>query len=259
MARLPAAVLATALAGWLLASGTARADDALPRDFVHLRLIDPTIAQDIRYAGADNFTGAPVPGYDAAECVLVASAARSLARVQQSLGAIGLGLKVYDCYRPARAVAHFVAWASATPEAPRSSRRFHPRIADRRGLLDGYIARRSRHSLGIAVDVTLIERGAPAAAAFDTEAGYGDCDGPAALRSPDNGLDMGTGFDCFDAASHTASTAMGTAQREHRRRLVEAMRDEGWRNYSREWWHFEFAGDAGISLEARDVPVAPLP
>ena len=82
----------------------------MPKDFVYLSDVDPSIEQDMRYAGADNFTGRPVPGYDAPECVLVRQAAEALKAVQAEVKAKGLLLKVYDCYRPAEAVAAFVAF-----------------------------------------------------------------------------------------------------------------------------------------------------
>src|ERR1051325_3616464 len=88
----------------------------LPVGFVYLRDIDHAIAQDMRYAGPNNFTGAPLPGYDAAECVLREPAARALAAVRADLAPQGLGLKVYDCSRPARAVA-------VVPLEPQSLRR----------------------------------------------------------------------------------------------------------------------------------------
>src|SRR5687767_6430907 len=87
----------------------------LPPDFVYLRDVDATITQDMRYAGNDNFTGRALPGYDAAECVLRADAAQALQRVQAALAPSGLSLKVYDCYRPDRAVRAMARW-SRSPE-----------------------------------------------------------------------------------------------------------------------------------------------
>ena len=93
----------------------------LPPGFVYLRDVAPGIAQDMRYAGANNFTGRPLPGYDAAECVLRRAAAEALARVEADLAGQNLGLKVYDCYRPTRAVAAFARWAQAAPTTARPS------------------------------------------------------------------------------------------------------------------------------------------
>ena len=83
----------------------------MPKDFVYLRDVDPSIEQDMRYASPNNFTGVTVEGYEAPECVLVRQAAEALKAVQVDVRAKGFTLKVYDCYRPARAVAAFVEWA----------------------------------------------------------------------------------------------------------------------------------------------------
>src|SRR5215475_8879023 len=87
--------------------------EGLPQGFVYLRDVAPSILQDMRYAGPENFTGKPVPGYDAPECILKRSAAEALTRAQENAQQRGFSLKVYDCYRPARAVRAFLAWAEA--------------------------------------------------------------------------------------------------------------------------------------------------
>src|SRR5262245_34738239 len=213
---------------------------ALPSGFVYLRDVDPSIAQDIRYAGADNFVGRPLPGYEAAECILRQDVAAALKRVQTDLAAAGLALKVYDCYRPTRAVRAMSQWVN-DGRSEAATKRFFPRLPKRSLMRLGYIASRSQHSTGSTIDLTLIKASAAPAAPFDPAAAYGPCTGPAAQRSPDNSVDMGTSFDCFDSASHTASSAVNAEQRRWRRTLVEAMRKQGFRNYDREWWHFSYA------------------
>src|SRR6201985_2299925 len=89
----------------------ALAGSALPKGFVYLRDIDPTIAQDIRYAGSHNFVGRPIKGYLAAECILTSSAANALKVVQGLLAQQKLSLIVWDCYRPQRAVDDFLQWS----------------------------------------------------------------------------------------------------------------------------------------------------
>src|SRR5260221_8020218 len=91
-------------------SASARAQ-SLPGGFVYLREIDPTIIQDIRYAGANNFVGRPLKGYDAAECVVSREVGLKLKAIQQDLAGRKLSLKMLDCYRPVRAVADMVAWS----------------------------------------------------------------------------------------------------------------------------------------------------
>src|SRR5262249_55409568 len=158
--------------------------EALPQGFVYLRDVAPTILQDMRYAGPANFTGKPVPGYDAAECVLKRNAAEALKQAQTNAEKRGFSLKVYDCYRPVRAVRAFLAGASA-PEDGRS-KGYYPHLRKSQ-LAPAYIASRSSHSTGVAVDVTLV----PAASApgAGTASGKGGCTGPASEREPDNSLD----------------------------------------------------------------------
>jgi D-alanyl-D-alanine dipeptidase len=214
----------------------------LPQALVYLRDTDASILQDMRYAGPDNFTGRRLPGYEAGECVLLREAAEALARVQRALLPRGLSLKVYDCYRPRRAVRAFVAWVEGAvdPFADPRLKRFHPNIDRSRLIVEGYVAAVSHHSRGDAVDLTLVELLENPAVPFSRQAAYGPCTGPAGARAPDNGVDMGTGFDCFDPLSHTAASDITAAQARWRRTLVEAMARQGFRNYRKEWWHFTF-------------------
>lgn len=237
----------------VLASARAACGEDLPRGFIYLRDVDPAIAQDIRYAGADNFVGRPLPGYAAAECILRKDAALALKRVQADLATSGLALKVYDCYRPHRAVRAMAQWAGG-PESG-GTRRFYPRLSRNNLFALGYIAARSAHSTGTAIDLTLVRQVRAPKTPFDPVARYGPCTGPAAQRAPDDGVDMGTGFDCFDAASHTASGLIGAEARRWRTMLVAAMAKHGFSNYHREWWHFTYA--AGTSAFAYDFPIPP--
>src|ERR1700674_3152179 len=223
----------------VLLSVPAAAAERLPAGFVYLRDIDTSIIQDMRYAGSDNFTGRPLPGYGAPECVLRREVAEALKRVQAELAATQLGLKVYDCYRPTSAVRAFARWANdGAREA--LTKRFFPALEKRQLFALGYIAAQSTHSTGAAVDLTLIKRPASQPALYDPRAAYGPCTGPMAQRAPDLSLDMGTGFDCFDARSHTSNAAISPEQKHARATLSAAMRAHGFRNYFREWWHFSF-------------------
>jgi zinc D-Ala-D-Ala dipeptidase len=239
------------LEAWLR-PGLAQA--TLPPALVYLRDVDPSIAQDMRYASSDNFVGRPLPGYDAPECILRRDAAAALKQVQADLAASGLGLKVYDCYRPTRAVRAMAHWASDGRPGG-ASRRFFPKLPKDALFALGYIATRSRHSIGTAVDLTLIERANQLPVAFDPAVSYGACTGAADQRAPDNSLDMGTGYDCFDAMSHTASGAVSAEQRRRRNLLVAAMAKRGFRNYHREWWHFSYPG--ATPLASYDFPIRP--
>jgi D-alanyl-D-alanine dipeptidase len=219
---------------------------------VHLRDIDPSIRQEMHYAGPDNFTGRPLPGYDAPECLLRRTAALALKQVQADLVKAGYSLKVYDCYRPTRAVAAMAAW-SRNPHAMPDTSRFYPRLDKSKLFALGYISGRSAHSRGVAVDLTVVPLKAPPAAAFDPGKRYGPCTAPQADRAPDDSLDMGTGFDCFSMKSWTASAAITPAQKANRRVLWDAMHRHGFTNYKREWWHFSYdRADDGMAF---DVPV----
>jgi D-alanyl-D-alanine dipeptidase len=238
---------ATGVQGWSLAAvllllapaAHAQGSSHSPAGFVTLRAIDPSIRQDMRYAGRNNFVGHALPGYGAAECLLRRPAALALKRVQAALARAGLSLKVYDCYRPTRAVAAMARWARNAATKP-DTRRFYPGLNKSRLFSLGYIANHSAHSRGVAVDLTLVPRDAPPQVPYDGSARYGSCAGPAAARAPDNSLDMGTGFDCFDGRSTTHSPSITLAQRARRRVLSQAMARQGFRNYRHEWWHFSY-------------------
>jgi D-alanyl-D-alanine dipeptidase len=241
--------------GALLSSSSARdtLPQTLPPGFVYLRDIAPDIAQDMRYATRDNFVGHPLPGYNAGECVLRRNVAVALSKVQADLARENLSLKVYDCYRPTRAVAAMAAWASdGARDNP--TKRFFPALEKRTLFAYGYIAAQSAHSTGTAIDLTLIHLPTATPAPYDPAARYDVCTGPAASRAPDSGIDMGTGFDCFDPKSHTTNNAILSDQKYWRAVLVASMRLHGFKNYFREWWHFTFGGSA---TQLYDFPIVP--
>src|SRR4029079_3485753 len=184
----------------LVLMASAAQAQSLPADFVYLRDIDPSIQQDMRYANDNNFTGHALPGYGAAECVLRRDAALALKRVQETLKAGGLSLKIYDCYRPQRAVNAMAKWAGGREDG--STKSHYPALEKRTLFAEGWIAMRSRHSAGTAVDLT-VAPASSSAPALDPRARYGNCDAPIRERAPDNSIDMGTGFDCLSARSHT--------------------------------------------------------
>jgi D-alanyl-D-alanine dipeptidase len=167
---------------------------------VDVARVDSTVRVELRYATPYNFTGAVLPGYEAPRALLRREAAQALARVQAALKADSLGLKIYDAYRPVRATDAMVAWT---------------RRVNREDLLrDGYIAERSKHNLGLAVDLTLVD-----------------------LRTGRE-LKMGTAFDTFAPSAHTANATGETAA--NRLRLKRAMEAEGFTNLAEEWWHYAF-------------------
>lgn len=208
-----------------------------PAEFVALRAVDPTIEQEIRYAGAHNFVGEPVSGYREAECLLTGDTALALRRAQRSALAAGHSLKVYDCYRPQRAVDLFVGWAKDAADT-RTKREFYPRVAKDRLIPDGYLAERSGHSRGSTVDVTLVRLPRVPTRPYREGERLVPCFAPRPERFPDHSLDMGTGYDCFDELSHTDHPDVVGEQRANRQWLRRLLEREGFVNLPEEWWHF---------------------
>jgi zinc D-Ala-D-Ala dipeptidase len=244
-------ILAVALLGAGLAP--AAFAQSLPGGFVYLRDIDPTIVQDIRYATSNNFVGRPLAGYHAGECVVKREVGLRLKRVQEELAKQKLSLKMFDCYRPARASLDMVKWSRNGRETP-AERRYNPAFSKTDLFRLGYIAAYSGHSTGAALDLTLVDLTADNSATFDPARSYADCTASVEKRAPEGSIDMGTGYDCSDVKANTASRLITAEQRKWRTTLAAAMRSQGFVNYFREWWHFSLPGAGG---EAYDFPIVP--
>ncbi|GAB5537865.1 MAG: M15 family metallopeptidase [Rubricoccaceae bacterium] len=218
---------------------------ALPDGFVRLSEFAPEIAQEIRYTTAFNFVGEPIDAYNAPECILTTQAASALKQVAADLAEQDLGLKVYDCYRPQTAVNHFVRWARTDDRTMKPA--FYPDVSKNRLFADGYIASRSGHSRGSTVDLTLVHQ--PVAESIVPERFYPTpgnlprCDRPLPDRFAERDLDMGSAYDCLSPISATASRAVSAEARRNRQTLKAAMDRRGFRNYSKEWWHFTLRGE----------------
>ncbi|MGW1013076.1 M15 family metallopeptidase [Streptomyces termitum] len=253
----------TAAAGLLALAGTAAVpaspavaapEPKAPREFVALDSVDRTILREVRYTTAHNFMGEPVDGYRQPVCLLTRPAAEALHRAQVRLLARGYALKVYDCYRPQRAVDHFVRWARDLADE-RMKGEFYPLVAKDRLFADGYIAERSGHSRGSTVDLTLVRLPAARTRAYVPGEPLTPCFGPYGERFPDSSLDMGTGYDCFDTLSHTEDPRITGEQRANRQMLKGALEAEGFVNLPEEWWHFTFRPEPFPSTYF-DFPVA---
>lgn len=205
---------------------------AAAADLVDIRTLVPDIAEDIKYAGHDNFVGAPVEGYLAPRCLLKRPVAEALARVEHELRGQHMRLKLWDCYRPARAVANFVRWGHDLSDQ-RTKAAHYPRL-DKRVLLGDYIAPVSGHSRGGTADLTMEQ-----------------CDARDEHCEP---LDMGTPFDFFDVRAHTDAADVTPAQHTNRLRLRAAMERQGFKNYPLEWWHYTWANEP-TPHTIYDVPV----
>lgn len=200
-----------------LSAGVAQAQTR-PAAFVDASTLVPGLAVEMRYHGSENFVGRPIAGYEEPVCLLTRQAATALARVQAELAPFNLGLKVYDCYRPARAVADFASWARDPNDQARRAD-YYPNVDKSRLFELGYIAERSGHSRGSTVDLTLID------------------------LATGNALDMGSGYDLFDTRSWPSESNLTAAQRANRALLAAVMRGNGFRPYDKEWWHFTLTNE----------------
>lgn len=209
----------------------------IPESFIDVQKVIPGMIMDMRYAGPHNFLGEIVDGYLAPKCYLTKEAATALARVQKELEPYALSLKIYDCYRPQRAVNHFVRWAKEI-ENTKTMKEFYPTIDKRNLFKDGYIAERSGHSRGSTVDLTLVPFPAPPQPDYVNGQPLFECYLPAEKRFSDNSIDMATGFDCFHELSHTANAKVSTPQKINRLLLKSVMEKHGFKNYDLEWWHY---------------------
>ncbi|MEV5971311.1 M15 family metallopeptidase [Streptomyces sp. NPDC051921] len=256
------ALAAAALLGWTAAVPSASAagvagrgpEPKAPREFVALDRVDRTILQEMRYTTEHNFVGERIDGYRQPVCILTRPAAEALHRAQVKLLARGYTLKVYDCYRPQRAVDHFVRWAKDLADE-RMKREFYPLVDKSRLFADGYIAEKSGHSRGSTVDLTVVRLPALPTRPYVPGEPQVECFRPQAERFPDNSVDMGTGFDCFDTLSHTDDPRIGGEQRAHRDLLRGALVEQGFVNLPEEWWHFTFKPEP-FPATFFDFPVA---
>jgi len=176
-------------------------------DFVSIHDIDPAINLDIRYYGDNNFIGKRINGYEAPKCMLTKEAVNALELVQKDLQTKGHSLKMYDRYRPQRAVNEFIEWAKDLSDI-KMKKIFYPNVEKKNLFKDGYIASRSGHSRGSTMDLTI------------------------------DGLDMGTPFDFFSPLSHTENPLAGEDALNNRMLLKDTMEKYGFVNYDKEWWHY---------------------
>ena len=205
------ALMAAALAEPARSTAATAPDDAW--DFVLLSDAVPDAILEIRYYSTYNFVGERIDGYEQPVALLTREAAEALREVSDELMAQGYRLKIFDAYRPQTAVDHFVRWARDT-EDQRMKPYFYPNVAKSQLFSKGYIAKRSGHSRGSTVDLTL----------FDMNTG--------------REVDMGGTFDHFGTLSHPDCTDITKEQYANRMLLRRAMLNHGFKGISSEWWHF---------------------
>ena len=189
---------------------------SLPGSFIYVNEIIPDIQVELRYFTSHNFVGERIDGYQASRCILTREAAEALKGVQDDLKPFGLGLKVYDAYRPQRAVDRFVKWAKNLNDT-KMQQEFYPQVRKENLFKEDYIAEKSGHSRGSTVDLTIVS-----------------------LTGPEAGtdLDMGTGFDFFGPESWPDYAGISAGPRAHRMLLLLVMEKHGFKPYPKEWWHF---------------------
>lgn len=210
-------------------------EQSKPNDFIEITQVIPEIQKDIRYFSENNFMGKRVSGYAAASCFLTLSAANALKKVEDRLLPMGLTLKVYDCYRPQQAVNEFISWADDDDE--KTKEQFYPGLDKSDLFKEGYIAKKSGHSRGSTVDLTIAPVGSHLPV-FDKDDKRTACTLPLKVRRSDNSLDFGTSFDCFSPVSHPNYQDLPAQIKANRLLLKILMEDAGFKSLETEWWHF---------------------
>lgn len=206
-----AKVIATFLISFFYASNCMSLQD----NFVYLETVDPSIIQEMKYFTHDNFLGRPVKGYESGRCILTRPAAFALAKVQKVLQKQSMSLKVFDCYRPQMAVDDFIVWADDVSDQ-KMKKSYYPRINKADVFKLNYVAKKSGHTRGSTVDLTIVKINPDSTA---TE------------------LDMGTHFDLLDELSHYNASGISEKARKNRQLFRELMQVD-FNPIESEWWHF---------------------
>jgi len=191
---------------------------APPQGFVDVAEAIPDVQVDARYYGSDNFLGRPVKGYNAAKAFLSKEAASALTKVQEELVAKGLALKVFDGYRPQRAVDDFMHWIADKSDI-KTKAKYYPNISKSQLVPQGYIAEKSGHTRGSTVDLTIVK------------------------LSDGAELDMGSGWDYLGSISHALTGQVSDEAKKNRALLRNLMIKHGFKPYDEEWWHFSLASE----------------
>ncbi len=188
----------------------------LPENFVYAKEVIPNLRSDLRYYSSNNFIGKPVDGYIKPKCILTTKAAEALKNVQVELGRLGFGLLIYDAYRPQKAVDQFIKWAEDPTDTIMKSK-FYPNIDKKDLFSKEYIAKKSGHTRGSTVDLTIVS------------------------LTTGHILDMGSAYDLFDDKSATDYPNITRNQRAVRLLLKRRMEKHGFKSHSKEWWHYTLA------------------
>jgi D-alanyl-D-alanine dipeptidase len=190
----------------------------IPKGFVYVERVVPSIQYDIRYNSENNFVGTRIDGYKASKAILTVEAANALKSVSDDPDLQGYYLKVFDAYRPQKAVDHFMRWASDVNDTKMQAQ-YYPNVNKKDLFKLGYIAEKSGHTRGSTVDLTLVN------------------------KQTGQELDMGSGFDFLDEISAHGSKLVTKEQTANRDILKKAMEKHGFKSYAKEWWHYTLIND----------------
>lgn len=202
----------------VLAPAAAPTLNQRPDIFVDVSELVPEAQIDLRYFISDNFVGTPIDGYESPICYLTRPAAEALKIAAQEAARRELRLRIFDGYRPVRAVAHFARWAADLADQS-TKNAYYPEVEKADLFKEGYLAARSGHSRGSTLDLTLTE-----------------------IHSGLD-LDMGTPFDLFGPTSWTDFDGVSRLARVNRALLASIMETAGFVGFSKEWWHFTLADE----------------
>ena len=200
----------------LLINKFALSAQVIPAGFVNLNKEIPNLVVDLRYASSENFTGKVVPGYNSSKAIGTEDLATALKKVQAQLKPYGLGLKLFDAYRPQIAVNTFIIWADYSSDTLKKEE-YYPDLKKNSLFELGYIAEKSAHTKGSTVDITLIY-----------------------LEGINKGkeVDMGGKWDYFSKKSNFTFQGITSKQYQNRELLRNLMESEAFLPYDKEWWHF---------------------
>ncbi len=185
----------------------------LPKNFVYVSDITDKIIFEIRYFTSYNFIGARVKGYKAPVAILSKNAALALKNAAKDLDKKGYVIKIFDAYRPQRAVDDFIVWSKNAGDV-QNKIYFYPNVDKSQLFSKGYIASKSGHSRGSTVDLTIVD------------------------KKTGKEIDMGSPYDFLDPISEYDTNLISSEQRKNRSILKKAMEDNGFSAYKKEWWHF---------------------
>lgn len=216
--------------------------EKLPPGFVYVHDIIPDIQVNLRYASEENFMGCVVNGYLSNVSILTEVAALALKQAQQLAKENGYELVIYDSYRPQKSVNHFIKWSEDPDDHQIKKDHYYPRTNKEDSFKLGYISKTSGHTRGSTVDLTIIPLGKrllnpliPIKRTLN--------DGSNILFLDDGTVDMGSSFDLFDEASYTNSSLINDNQQQMRMIFKSIMEKAGFKNYSKEWWHYTLGNE----------------